>query len=100
MVASAFGGTERVGCGHIMLVAVIEAPTVGAMEMVGGGHITPLTSVSGVMWGKVDTAETGIGGDFERSTVAPRDKIDLPLPSTTVDHSVASCLTRSAEKLH
>ena len=30
--------------------------------------------------GKVDTAETGIGGDFELSTVAPLDKIDQPFP--------------------
>ena len=30
--------------------------------------------------GKVDTAETGVGGGFELSTVAPLDKIDPPFP--------------------
>ena len=34
--------------------------------------------------GKVDTAETGIGGDFERSTVAPLDKIDPSFPYVVV----------------
>ena len=30
--------------------------------------------------GKVDTAETGDGGDFKLFTVAPLDKIDPPFP--------------------
>ena len=33
---------------------------------------------------KVDTAETGVGGDFERSTVAPFDKTDPPFPFVVV----------------
>ena len=34
--------------------------------------------------GKVDTAETGIGGDFELSTVTPLDKIDPPFPYVVI----------------
>ena len=34
--------------------------------------------------GKVDTAETGDGGDFKLSTVAPLDKIDSPFPYIVV----------------
>ena len=34
--------------------------------------------------GKVDPTETGVGGDFERSTVAPLDKIDPPFPNVVV----------------
>ena len=33
---------------------------------------------------KVDTAETGVGGDFKLSTVAPLDKIDPPFPYVVV----------------
>ena len=34
-------------------------------------------AVTVTIGGKVDTAETGVGGDFEVFTVAPLDKIDL-----------------------
>ena len=33
---------------------------------------------------KVDTAETGVGGHFELSSVAPLDKIDPPFPYIVV----------------
>ena len=35
--------------------------------------------VAATIRGKVDTAETDVGGDFKLSTVAPLDKIDLPV---------------------
>ena len=34
--------------------------------------------------GKVDTAKTGVAGDFKLSTVAPLDKIDPPFPYVVV----------------
>ena len=34
--------------------------------------------------GKVETAETGVGGDSELSTVAPLDKSDPPFPYVVV----------------
>ena len=37
-----------------------------------------LSRVAVTIGGKVDTAETGVCGDFELSTVAPLDKIDPP----------------------
>ena len=41
-----------------------------------------LQTVAVTIRGKVDTAETGDGGDFKHSTVtlAPLDKIDPPFP--------------------
>ena len=42
MRAPAVGGTERVGGGHIMPVAVTVAPAVGGTERVDGGHIMPV----------------------------------------------------------
>ena len=43
-----------------------------------------LVTVAVTIRGKVDTAETGIGGDFECSRVAPLDKIDPPFPYVVV----------------
>ena len=43
-----------------------------------------LVTVAVTIGGKVDTAETGVGGDFELSTVAPLDKIDPPFPYVVV----------------
>ena len=37
-----------------------------------------LVTVAVTVRGKVDTAETGVCGDYELSTVAPLDKIDPP----------------------
>ena len=43
-----------------------------------------LVIVAVTIRGKVDTAQTGVGGDFECSTVAPLDKIDPPFPYVVV----------------
>ena len=43
-----------------------------------------LVIVALTIGGKVDTAETGIGGDFELSSVAPLDKIDPPFPYVVI----------------
>ena len=43
-----------------------------------------LVIVAVTIGGKVDTAEMGIGSDFERSTVAPLDKIEPPIPYVVV----------------
>ena len=57
-------------------MAVIVAPAVGTMERAGDSCCN--------YRGKVDTAEMGVGGDFECSTVAPLDKIDPPFPYVVV----------------
>ena len=41
-------------------------------------------TVAVTIGGKVDTAETDVGGDFELSTVAPLDKIDRLFPYVVV----------------
>ena len=41
-------------------------------------------TVAVTIGGKVDTAETGDGGDFKLFTVAPLDKIDPPFPYAVV----------------
>ena len=43
----------------------------------------PMT-VAVTIVGKVDTAETGVGGDSERSTVAPLRKINLLFPHVVI----------------
>ena len=43
-----------------------------------------LVTVAVTIRGKVDTAETGVGGDFELSTLAPLHKIDQPFPYVVV----------------
>ena len=43
-----------------------------------------LVIVAVTIGGRVDTAETGIGGDSECSTAAPLDKIDPPFPYVVV----------------
>ena len=43
-----------------------------------------LVTVAVTIGGKVDTAETGDGGDFELSIVAPLDKIDSPFPCVVI----------------
>ena len=47
-----------------------------------------LVTVAVTIGGKVDTAETGDGGDFKLSTVAPLDKIDPPVPYVVVRRKV------------
>ena len=99
MVAPAVGGMERVGGGHIIPVAEMRAPAVGRT---GGckaeGQFGPtdqhqrtlqksrlyLVIAAVTVGGKVDTAETGVGGDFELSTEAPLDKIDPPFLDVVV----------------
>ena len=41
-------------------------------------------TVAVTVGGKVDTAETGLGSDFELSTVAPFDKIHPSFPYVVV----------------
>ena len=48
--------------------------------------------------GKVDTAETGVGGEFELSTVAALDKIDPPFPYVVVIRTLK--YANSAVALH
>ena len=84
-----------------MLVAVMVAPAVGGMggcKLDGEGRFDPtdqrqrtiqksrlyLVTVAVTVGGKVDTAETSVGGDFELSSVAPLDKIDPPFPFVVV----------------
>ena len=43
-----------------------------------------LVIVAVTIGGKVDTAETGVGGDFECSTTVPLDKINPPFPYVVV----------------
>ena len=41
-------------------------------------------TVAVTIGGKLDTAETGVRGDFELFTVAPLNKIDPPFPYVVV----------------
>ena len=43
-----------------------------------------LVTVALTIGGKVDTAETGVGGDYELSTVTPLDKIDPLFPYVVI----------------
>ena len=54
-------GTERVGLAPLTTLQIFRRYLVIVVVTIRG---------------KVDTAETGVGGDFELSTVAPLDKID------------------------
>ena len=104
---NAGGGDESTRCqcdrevagGHIMLLVDMRAPAVGGTgvckpgtERVGSALLTSinglprfyLVTVAVTIRGKVDTAETGIGGDFELSTVAPLDQINPTFPDVVV----------------
>ena len=54
-------------------------PTDQRQQTLQISRLYPVT-VAVTIKGKVDTAETGVGGDFELSTVTPFDKIDPPFP--------------------
>ena len=58
-------------------------PTDQRQQTLQKSRLYPVT-VAVTIRGQVGSAETGVGGDFERSTVAPFDKIDPPFPYVVI----------------